>query len=139
MKAQGVFNKAVRHFANQMAPCKQGDSCMYRGFGKTEGMTCVIGSFIPDDLYDDDMEENAFEYVMQQTLGSKLKAFFEEKYEGLFVRDESGGMLATALQNVHDMCGTKKNGEFNLTKLRKELRIVARDFGLKTDFLDRTL
>ena len=63
MELQEIFNKAVKHFAGMAGPCMDATDdtstqCAYRG---TNGNKCVVGAFIPDELYDENLEGDAID------------------------------------------------------------------------------
>ena len=61
MELQEIFNKAVKHFAGMAEPSMDGTTstqCAYRG---TNGNKCVVGAFIPDELYDENLEGDAID------------------------------------------------------------------------------
>lgn len=141
MQKQACFNKAVRYFAVQERPCMTkaatenlSDQCHYRD---GNGGMCVIGSFIPDGMYNKKIEAMGFDYLLKDH-GDMLE-FFREEYPGLLFESDDGVHLGSILQDVHDECELTKSGKYNRTALRKRLKLVAEDFGLKTDFLERTL
>ena len=63
MELQEIFNKAHKHFAGMIGPSMGNEEsddtqCAYRG---TNGNKCVVGAFIPDELYNDSLEGDALD------------------------------------------------------------------------------
>ena len=65
MELQDIFNKAHKHFASMIEPSMNNEEsfgddtqCAYRG---ADGNKCVVGAFIPDELYDENLEGDALE------------------------------------------------------------------------------
>tara|TARA_R110001599_G_C12039872_1_gene641022 strand:+ start:98 stop:553 length:456 start_codon:yes stop_codon:yes gene_type:complete len=64
MELQEIFNKAHKHFAGMTEPSMGneestvGQQCAYRG---AFGNKCVVGAFIPDELYNERLEGDALE------------------------------------------------------------------------------
>jgi hypothetical protein len=124
---QGLFDTVTRHLFAQGRPALQNDphmrrsanGCMYRG---PNGTKCAAGVLIPDDLYDDDMENRpASTFMILQAIGISAGS------------DEQIGLLGE-LQRVHDTELVREfDGTFNRDRLATRLRSVAASFALNTD------
>jgi len=69
MELQDIFNKAHKHFAGMAGPSMDsmindcgGAQCAYRGVDEHGNENkCIVGAFIPDELYDESLEGDALE------------------------------------------------------------------------------
>ena len=69
MELQEIFNKAHKHFAGMAGPSMDsmiddcgGTQCAYRGVDEHGNENkCVVGAFIPDELYDENLEGDAID------------------------------------------------------------------------------
>lgn len=120
MNKQELYNKAVTHLITQN--CQSYDSerefCSYRS---PEGLMCVIGALIPDDLYDPKMEGVAV---------NGLLAAFPEVKRFLEVESEEDDFFLRSLQDVHD-----DYVSYNTKHCLDKLRSVAVDYGLNYSIL----
>jgi hypothetical protein len=110
MELQEIFNKAHKHFAGMTEPSmgsKEIDNgqCAYRG---AFGNKCIVGAFIPDELYDESLEGDALDpqlngvrepntYHNTRVTDVLAKAFGQDS-----LSIDQYGLLAN-LQSVHDM------------------------------------
>ena len=80
MKQQEIFNHASYHLMNMEGPSldQDGDACVYRGKdegGEFNGQKCVIGLFMEDEHYDEDLEGQSIDnspavvYAVAQSWG----------------------------------------------------------------------
>lgn len=108
MELQEIFNKAHKHFAGMSEPSMgdedcDGTQCAYRGANNNK---CVVGAFIPDELYDESLEGDALEeasvsefeigYYDTRVTEVLSKAFGQDK-----LTDDQYLLLAK-LQSTHD-------------------------------------
>ncbi len=114
MELQNIFNKAHKHFANMGEPSMDsmiddcgGTQCVYRGVDRDgNDNKCVVGAFIPDELYDESLEGDALEeasisefeigYYDTRVTEVLSKAFGQDK-----LTDDQYLLLAK-LQSTHD-------------------------------------
>lgn len=126
MKKQEIFDKVYRHLLVQGVRAEDDNGCRYR-IGK---LMCAIGCLIPDELYDEKIEEAAADrFVADNDLGSSVSNSAAEKYRlcrkigkkiGLYPSQRS---LLVALQTVHD--------EHEPSGWEVALRHVANNHGLR--------
>ena len=104
MELQEIFNKAHKHFAGMTEPSMGGEEsdsaqCAYRG---ADGNKCIVGAFIPDELYDESLEGDALDpqqhdpYHNTRVTEVLAKAFGQDS-----LSIEQYGLLAN-LQSTHD-------------------------------------
>ena len=107
MELQEIFNKAVKHFAVMSEPSMDGDEfnstqCAYRG---TNDNKCIVGAFIPDELYSEGLEGDAIDpkaiggfdgYHDTRITDVIAKAFRQKK----LTQDQY--VLLGTLQKIHD-------------------------------------
>ena len=109
MELQEIFNKAHKHFAGMTEPSMGGEEsdsaqCAYRG---AFGNKCIVGAFIPDELYDESLEGDALDpqlngvrepntYHNTRVTKVLAKAFGQD-----FLSIDQYGLLAN-LQSTHD-------------------------------------
>jgi len=107
MKLQDIFNKAHKHFADMAGPSMDsmiddcgGTQCAYRGVDEHGNKNkCIVGAFIPNELYDESLEGDALEeasYYDSRVTEVLSKAFGQDK-----LTDEQYLLLAK-LQSTHD-------------------------------------
>lgn len=114
MELQEIFNKAHKHLAGMAGPSMDnmnddcgGTQCVYRGVDQNGNYTkCVVGAFIPDELYDEELEGDAldqesicnYEHGYHDTRVTEVlsKAFGQDK-----LTDDQYLLLAK-LQSTHD-------------------------------------
>ena len=107
MELQDIFNKAVKHFAGMAGPSMDATDdtstqCAYRG---TNGNKCVVGAFIPDELYDENLEGDAIDPnaiggvdgYHDTRITAVVAAAFKQKQ---LTRDQY--VLLGTLQKIHD-------------------------------------
>ena len=107
MELQDIFNKAVKHFAGMAGPSMDATDdtstqCAYRG---TNGNKCVVGAFIPDELYDETLEGDAIDPnatggvdgYHDTRITAVVAAAFKQKQ---LTRDQY--VLLGTLQKIHD-------------------------------------
>ena len=107
MELQDIFNKAVKHFAGMAEPSMDGTNdtstqCAYRG---TNDNKCVVGAFIPDELYDENLEGDAIDPnaiggvdgYHDTRITAVVAAAFKQKQ---LTRDQY--VLLGTLQKIHD-------------------------------------
>lgn len=122
MKRQEMFEFIARHLFDQgdramgYSEIYGVDVCMYRGRG---GTTCAVGCLIPDRFYKENME------------GKSITNLIEEKREGLGFLNRHESFLY-GMQAVHDEPIFWRYTE----RMRKALRDVAKEYNLKSDFLN---
>lgn len=113
MKNQEMFDEIWdRVVVQKIGPSYDKDTelCMYRG---PDGNKCFAGVFIPDNLYNPEMERRKIDLLIERI--PELSSIFEEKN---FARD---------LQNAHD-----NTPIFGFTdRCRKKLKIIAEVYHLK--------
>ena len=107
MELQDIFNKAVKHFAGMAGPSMDATDdtstqCAYRG---TNGNKCVVGAFIPDELYDENLEGDAID---PDAIGgvdgyhdSRIKAVLADAFKQKQLTRDQYVLLGT-LQKIHD-------------------------------------
>ena len=111
MELQEIFNKAHKHFAGMTEPSMAGvdgddenPQCAYRG---ADGNKCIVGAFIPDELYDESLEGDALDpqlngvrepntYHNTRVTDVLAKAFGQDS-----LSMDQYGLLAN-LQSTHD-------------------------------------
>ena len=107
MELQEIFNKAHKHFAGMIGPSMGNEEsddtqCAYRG---TNGNKCVVGAFIPDELYDENLEGDAidpkaiggFDGYHDTRITDVLAKVFKQKK---LTQDQY--VLLGTLQKIHD-------------------------------------
>ena len=114
MKKQEMFNIAVRHLLKQGKVCveyKNGQMhCRYRG---RKGTKCAIGALIPDDKYNESMEEtSAFVPEIYETFGAK-------HFQREFVSD-----LQQCLHDTYYLCNSKEY----LVALKRAIPVFAKNW-----------
>ena len=107
MTLQEMFNKAIAHFADMDRPSMStpseygGTDCAYRGY---EGNKCIVGAFIDDEHYDEDLEgKGVLEYStfgrfsgVQPVLNAVAASM------GVEALNDDQSQLLYKLQLVHD-------------------------------------
>jgi len=114
---QEVFDKAVAHLRSMkkrsIKVIDGNPRCLYRG---PKGARCVMGAFIPDELYNENMEDQGASVVIDDTTGLQhLK---------------SHSALLNVLQSIHDNADHWNRKGFNKAG-EKALKNLAVDFQLK--------
>ena len=103
MKKQEIFDKVYRHLLFQMERVEDNDGCRYR-LGK---LSCAIGCLIPDDLYDEGIEQApAYRFVVGgdpdvSDHAQKQYALCRRIGRKIGLYPSQRGLLE-ALQTVHD-------------------------------------
>ena len=107
MELQDIFNKAVKHFAGMAGPSMDATDdtstqCAYRG---TNGNKCVVGAFIPDELYDENLEGDAID---PNAIGgvdgyhdTRITAVLADAFKQKQLTRDQYVLLGT-LQKIHD-------------------------------------
>lgn len=110
MDKQEFFNKVVTHLLKQNKKSGVPGQCKYRTEMDGEVLRCAIGACIPDDIYDERMEDRGIAEIMAE---------FPEVRP--YLSDDVRFMIQ--LQQIHDRSYPKY--------WRLHLRFVARDYGLE--------
>jgi len=113
MELQEIFNKAVKHFAGMAGPSMDsmiddcgGTQCAYRGVDEHGNENkCIVGAFIPDELYDENLEGDAIDPnaiggvdgYHDTRITAVVAAAFKQKQ---LTRDQY--VLLGTLQKIHD-------------------------------------
>ena len=109
---QEVFDFVVKHLLTQNKASNLYDEnglllgCAYRG---KDGMKCAVGCLIPDHLYDENMESNDYETVMNKY------GFSSAHHE-----------ILSKLQTIHDMSYEDE--------WKEDLEVMANEFDLAWNF-----
>ena len=111
MELQEIFNKAHKHFANMTEPSMgdgsndcDGTQCAYRG---ANGNKCIVGVFIPDELYDESLEGDSLDpdrngVVKRETYHStRVTEVLAKTFGQDFLSIDQYVLLAN-LQSTHD-------------------------------------
>ena len=109
MELQEIFNKAHKHFAGMTEPSMGneestvGQQCAYRG---AFGNKCVVGAFIPDELYNERLEGDALdqESICEFEIGyhsTRVTEVLAKAFGQDFLSDDQYLLLAK-LQSTHD-------------------------------------
>ncbi len=112
---QEIFDIAATHLLRQNSKSARHSSnshsvaCLYRGRGD---LKCAIGIFIPDDLYDKDMEQK------------DVNVLFQEFPEALAAcgLDVSEKKLLRGLQSIHDQHPVRE-WRARLSQLARRLKL----------------
>lgn len=139
--AQEVFDAACAFFATSPGPSAirststgTGHECVYRG---DSGRVCVVGYFLPDEAYVDDMDDPG-----KFTDGSDVRALVKHYGDRVPAWFATHVELLKRIQScVHDdesNWSPSMNG-WDRTYVAMSLQSVARDFGLKADAIDAIL
>jgi len=106
MDRQAVYEKAGLHLLKQGRKSKTGSLCRYRN---AEGLACAIGALIPNERYNDSMEDIGVTYLLSHadTFGRDdgvacLRSALEDGFGELTDGDVHFLFL---LQTIHDRCG----------------------------------
>ena len=111
MELQEIFNKAHKHFAGMSEPSMgdysgNGDDtqCAYRG---ANGNKCIVGVFIPDELYDESLEGDSLDpdrngVVKRETYHSTRVTDVLAKAFGQDFLSIDQYVLLANLQSTHD-------------------------------------
>lgn len=124
MHKQEIFDTVVNHLINQkQKSVKEGNktNCLYRG---PNGLKCAVGCLIPDDVYEEYMEENFTNLLSQY--GDVLPFYFNKEY-----------ILLYDLQLCHDNCPTTNDNFFNIYDLKNLLNNVGARYKLNIRVLDQ--
>jgi hypothetical protein len=97
----------------------EGKGCRYR----SNGERCILGWFIPDDVYDSDMEGKGVEALLRE-FGEVVPAWFHDRVD-----------LLTQMQSAHDGDSSLvKQGKDGLAKwtdtFRASIHFIASDLSL---------
>lgn len=97
---QKIFNKVWNHFVvNKGQKAQNEDGCAYRD---EDGNKCAIGCLVPDDVYNESMDEGVgFNYLIRTR--SKLADFFQREY-GFVESDHVMKEFIDKLRKAHDYC-----------------------------------
>ena len=146
MKLQDIFNKAHKHFASMTEPsmeAEDGNQCAYRG---TNGNKCVVGAFIPDELYDENLEGDALEmehdadYTLEFGYNdSRITEILAKAFGQKTLTNEQYILLAN-LQRTHDRNAEDWNDGFQCNSevswydfIKPEIIACAMKFDLETN------
>ena len=112
MKLQDIFNKAHKHFAGMTEPSmgvtdytEDADTqCAYRG---ADGNKCIVGAFIPDELYDESLEGDSLDSQLDgvfapETYHSTRVTEVLAKAFGQDLLSKDQYVLLANLQSTHD-------------------------------------
>lgn len=114
---QQAFDKAAVHLLTQheksMCNPKTYNGCAYRS---EDGKKCAFGIFIPDSVYDIEMEGNS--------AGDIIDGYPEVKEQFVF----GAGLFADRMQSIHD--------NFSVDNWKEELVEYAESHCLSTEVID---
>ena len=112
MELQEIFNKAHKHFAGMTEPSMAGvdgddenPQCAYRG---ADGNKCIVGAFIPDELYDESLEGDALDPQLngicepKSLSNTRVTEVLAKAFGQDFLSIDQYKLLAN-LQSVHDI------------------------------------
>ena len=144
MELQDIFNKAHKHFASMTEPsmeAEDGNQCAYRG---TNGNKCVVGAFIPDELYDENLEGDALEiehdtnYTLEFGYNDNRVTEILAKAFGQKTLTNEQYILLANLQRTHDRNAEDWNDGFQCNSevswydfIKPEILSCAHDFKLE--------
>jgi len=119
MNTQEAFDKTVKFAFKQNKKCVDyNENCLYRG---EEGSMCFVGSFIPDDIYDTEMEETSASGLIEDypevAMVLSLKGMDEAET----------GIFWNYIQRIHD---SEKAVEWDV-----HFKSFADHYGLSTEVL----
>jgi len=124
---QEAFDTVAKHLFEQGRASKRGVYCAYRGEGGTK---CAVGVLIPDELYDEEMDNTA--YSNPTGIFTVVRKFPELKR--IFGRGKASIIpMLGDLQYLHD---SAEWGRTNTTSLRAALRRIAKDYRLSPAILE---
>lgn len=132
---QETFDKVATHLIKQGRQSCGNGVCAYRG---EKDLMCAVGVLIPDDLYNEDMEDKDVLNILED---------FPYLREVFGATDDDGKMFAllAELQSVHDsqrgLAASRPEadgfvGLFDIDKLKTMLRETAEGFHLSAAALD---
>jgi len=127
---QETFDKVAVHLIKQGKQSVSGYSggCAYRG---DNGLRCAVGALIPDDLYDDEMDN---EGIGIGSLCDENTGPYGPKFP-IFPRRLFN--LLQALQMAHDECDIDTlDGSFDMYELIARLVEIGTRFNLKLEVLN---
>ena len=145
MELQEIFNKAHKHFAGMTEPSMGneestvGQQCAYRG---AFGNKCVVGAFIPDELYNERLEGDSLdqESICEFEIGyhsTRVTEVLAKAFGQDFLSDDQYLLLAK-LQRTHDKNAMdwhnyeKKNDVLWYDFIKPAILSCAHDFKLET-------
>ena len=146
MELQEIFNKAHKHFAGMVEPSMGNEEsddtqCAYRG---ADGNKCVVGAFIPDELYDENLEGDALEiehdtnYTLEFGYNDNRVTEILAKAFGQKTLTNEQYILLANLQSAHDRNAMdwqnyeKKNDVLWYDFIKPAILSCAHEFKLET-------
>jgi len=144
MSLQKMFDTAAVGMLKQGKKSIDVNACRYRG---SDGCKCAVGFLIPEGLYDPGIEgasvftsmKNPASHLYKEALDTALK--LREVISPLVGHDDLRQdriELLDGLQDIHDgaknAAGPELRGEWY-----RDLKAMARDFGLSTKSIDKVM
>lgn len=124
---QEAFDTVAKHLFEQGCASKRGTYCAYRGDGGTK---CAVGVLIPDELYDEAMDNTA--HYNPTGITTVVEQF--PALKRIFGRGKTSIIpLLADLQFLHD---NAEWGHVNTASLRRALRTIAKDHRLSPAILE---
>lgn len=115
MTNQEIFDKVWQHFVVNHNPfSRDEDCCLYRG---PNGAACSVGIFIPDRLYDPELEVCDVYTLLSDTENDELRCLLEPNVD-----------FFAKLQDIHDSC---ENTDEGYNKFVKGMKKLAKSKNLK--------
>jgi hypothetical protein len=108
---QNIFNHVALHLMNQKKKAMAANGqCRYR---TTDGLRCAVGCLIPEDEYDEHIEESTLNDLINQK-----RPHLSPTLERLIYSSDKSYNLLSDLQLLHDESNSR-NWESNLKELAK--------------------
>lgn len=149
MQLQDIYNNACKHFAAMPEPSmafigedgEDGFQCAYRG---ENNASCIIGSFIPDSLYNPSLEGDSFywQHGDKDFHNSRVSNVVAEAFEQERLTLTQYALLSE-LQKVHDRNAEDWKAENPSTRtwfvfIKPLLAQVASQFNLESPVLEES-